>query len=141
MGTTQSVFALSEYAEIVDTGLPHGQIYRCMIHDLPRRFHALTAERQRIVLETAPPLTGTRWDALLAGVVEHIAKLHGQQAPAWTEEADRFLKVPWIATPIEDNRIRDAAFAPAAFIRHGAIPDPRDLDARGGERHAWAPEP
>ena len=24
-------------------------------------------------------------------------------------------------------------FAPAAFLRHGAIPDPKDLDGRGGE--------
>ena len=30
-------------------------------------------------------------------------------------------------------------FAPAAFLRHGAVPDPRDLDARGGERYEWTP--
>ena len=28
-------------------------------------------------------------------------------------------------------------YAPAAFIRHGVLPDPRDLDRRGGERHDW----
>ena len=41
----------------------------------------------------------------------------------------------WPASDLE----RANLYAPAAFIRHGALPDPRDLDARGGERHAWAP--
>ena len=30
-------------------------------------------------------------------------------------------------------------FAPAAFLRYGAIPDPADLDERGGERYEWLP--
>ena len=123
------------------TGWSESDIYRVMIHDLPRSFHALRAREQKTVLDTPPDLTGTRWDALLAAIAEHIARLHGHEPPAWTEEPARFLDVPWIVTPIRENRIRDAVYAPPAFIRHGAIPDPRDLDARGGERHAWIPEP
>lgn len=36
-------------------------------------------------------------------------------------------------------RIEAIAYAPAAFIRHGALPNPRDLDARGGEHPVWIP--
>ncbi len=32
-------------------------------------------------------------------------------------------------------------YSPGAFIRHGAIPDPRELDARGGERFDWMAGP
>ena len=32
-------------------------------------------------------------------------------------------------------------YSPGAFIRHGAIPDPRELDARGGERFDWMARP
>ena len=28
-------------------------------------------------------------------------------------------------------------FAPAAFQRHGALPNPQDLDRRGGEPRDW----
>ena len=31
-------------------------------------------------------------------------------------------------------------YAPAAFQRHGALPDPRDLDRRGGEPRDWTDE-
>ena len=79
------------------------------------------------------------WDALMAAVVEHLATLHGHEVPEWVNERERFLDVPWIVSRLPLIRQESLAFAPAAFIRHGALPDPRDLDARGGERHAWAP--
>ena len=86
-----------------------------------------------------PPLTGTRWDALLAAVVEHIARLHGHRVPPWGNEPARFLEVPWV---ISTNRVVAAdsvLYSPGAFIRHSVFPDPADLDVRGGERHAWLP--
>ena len=50
-----------------------------------------------------------------------------------------FQKITWIL-PTTPTMVQEAiAFAPAAFIRHGALPDPRCLDARGGERHEWVP--
>ena len=45
----------------------------------------------------------------------------------------------WILSPIRPIRMNALVFAPGAFLRHGAIPDPRDLDRRGGERHEWVP--
>ena len=133
---------LEMYTRAVREGWPEDDIGRAMLHDLPRSFHALTRERQAAVIATPPPLTGTRWDALLAAVAEHLATLHEHPVQAWMDEPERFLDNTWVlADPeMEDIRHRALVFSPPAFIRHGAIPDPRELDARGGERHAWCPE-
>ena len=81
--------SLSEYTRAVDAGWRDDDIGRAIIHDLPRRFHALSPAAQRRVLSEAPPLTNTRWDALLAATAEHIAGLHGHPVPDWVDEAPR----------------------------------------------------
>ena len=105
----------------------------------PRNFRSLGRDEQQHVLNQRPPSTSTRWDALLAATVEHLCELHGQQPSEWLEEPERFLEITWIL-PTTPTMVTEAiAFAPAAFIRHGVLPDPRCLDARGGERHDWVP--
>ena len=131
--------SLTEYTDAVNAGWPDGDIGRAIIHDLPRRFHALPPEDQKRVLSEAPPLTNTRWDALLAATAEHVAGLHGHPLPAWVDEPARFLDPPWVLSEVRRIRIDSILYAPAAFIRHGALPDPKDLDARGGEKHEWLP--
>ncbi len=131
--------SLSEYTKAVNAGWPDDDIGRAIIHDLPRRFHALSPRTQKRVLSEAPALTDTRWDALLAATAEHIARLHGHPVPDWVDEAARFLDPPWVLSGVRRIRIDSILYAPAAFIRHGALPDPKDLDARGGEKHEWLP--
>ena len=130
---------LQDYSDAVAEGWKQADLYRAIMHELPRLFHSLDQEAQRQAIEDAPGLTGSEWDALMAAVVEHVATLHGHEIPAWVQERERFLDVPWIVSHLPLIRYESLAFAPAAFIRHGTLPDPRDLDARGGERHAWAP--
>lgn len=60
--------------------------------------------------------------------------------PAWSQERERFRETAWIVGATHEEHLVATAYAPAAFIRHGALPDPRSLDARGGERHVWVPE-
>ena len=131
--------SLTEYTDAVNAGWPDHDIGRAIIHDLPRRFHALPPKAQKRVLAEAPPLTNTRWDALLAATAEHIARLHGHQLPDWVDESPRFLDPPWVLSEVRRIRTDSILYAPAAFIRHGALPDPKDLDARGGEQHEWLP--
>ena len=133
--------SLHDFAAAIAAGWSDGDLKRAMIHDLPRRFHGIDREAQQNVLQQRPALTGTRWDALLAATVEHIAGLHGHEAPEWVNEPERFLAITWITSDIPSIRRNAIAYAPAAFIRHGALPDPRDLDHRGGERHEWCPDP
>ena len=52
--------SLQEYANAIEEGWPEEDLGRAIIHDLPRRFHALTKKEQRQVMENAPALTGTR---------------------------------------------------------------------------------
>ena len=139
MQGAQPCLRLQDYSDAVAEGWRQADLYRAIMHELPRLFHSLDQEAQRQVINDAPGLTGSAWDALMAAVVEHVATLHGHELPAWVQERERFLDVPWIISQLPLIRYESLAFAPAAFIRHGALPDPRDLDARGGERHAWAP--
>ncbi len=135
MGRTR----LPEYADAVRTGWTEGELLRLHLHELPRALFDLSRERQVELLGERPPLTGTRWDALLAAVVEHMCEIHDLPVPEWTEEKERFREIAWIVGNTHEERLVATAYAPAAFIRHGALPDPRSLDARGGERHVWVP--
>ena len=134
-------FSLSDYIEGIEAGWPAGDIARLIVCGLPRNFHVLSAGAQRAALAERVPLTRTKWDALLAAMVEHVAWLHGHEPPAWVDEPERFLDSTWVVSPIRVIRMDSLMFAPAAFLRHGAIPDPRDLDRRGGERFEWTPWP
>lgn len=132
--------SLQDYANAVEQGWPEDDLGRAIIHDLPRRFHALSEDEQRQVLKNAPALTGTRWDALLAATAEHICELHGHPVQPWMDEPERFLDETWVLAWTPSIRSNALAFAPPAFVRHGAVPDPRELDERGGERREWVPE-
>ena len=134
-------FTLSAYIEGIRQKWPEMDIERDIVCGLPRSFQVLNAAEQREALRERVPLTGTKWDALLAGMVEHLAWLHGHERPAWVDEPERFLDSTWVVSPIPIIRLNSLMYAPAAFLRHGAIPDPRDLDRRGGERHEWTPWP
>ena len=129
-------FALEDYAAFVrDNPADRDGIYRKIVHEVPRFLMAVEPERRAAILEAPPSLTGTRWDALLAGMAEHLAGLHGLEAPAWCDERERFVDPPWAAVAAVASR--SVVRAPAAFLRHGALPDPMDLDARGGEPEPW----
>ena len=107
--------------------------------ELPPSFHGRGAAEQREALEGHVPLTGTKWDALLAAMVEQVAWLYGHERPAWVDEPERFLDTTWVVSANRVTRKNSLKHAPPAFRRHGAIPDPRDLDRRGGERFEWVP--
>lgn len=132
-------FKLAAYSRIIEEEADDSSRYRALMHQLPLRFHKLRRAEQAAALLEPPPLTGTRWDALLAAVVEHIARLHGHSVPEWVDEARRSLERPWVISRNPVIAADSLLYAPAAFIRHGALPDPLDLDARGGETHEWIP--
>ena len=133
--------SLADFVGGIGEGWPEADIQRWIVCGLPREFRALSAVDQRRILAERVPLTHTKWDALLAAMVEHLARLHGYEQPAWVDEPERFLDSPWVLSPVPAIRMEALMFAPAAFLRHGAVPDPRDLDGRGGERDEWAPGP
>ncbi|MCY4593852.1 MAG: hypothetical protein OXC19_03520 [Bryobacterales bacterium] len=136
----QRWFSLLGYGRFITAAEDDEERYRVLIRQLPREFHSLSQAEQAEALAERPELAGKQpWDAFLAAVVEHIARLHGHPVPAWVDEPERFLDLPWLAATTRLMGIESVLFAPGAFIRHSVLPDPRDLDARGGEKHEWVP--
>jgi len=134
----QRWFSLLTYSRIIAEWESDAERYRFLIHQLPREFHALAHDEQAAALLERPELTGQRrWDSFLAAIVEHVARLHDHPVPAWVDEPERFLERPWVVSTTRLAGLESVLFAPAAFIRHSVFPDPRDLDARGGEKHEW----
>ena len=72
---------LTTYTDGITAGWKTGDVYRLIIREAPRLFHASNREQQRRILRRRPPLTGTPWDAFLAATVEHVAVLHGHRPP------------------------------------------------------------
>ena len=130
----------SQYADTIDNAWNDDERYRMLITDLPRRFHASTRELQARSLEEAPRLTGTRWDALLAAVAEHIAITHGHPVPDWCDDPERSLKIYWMPLPVFGKRFpgRHYRDTPGAFLRHGVIIGGRELGPREGHREYGA---
>ena len=133
-------FSLDAYRRFIVAAADDSERYRGLIHQLPRQFHQLSHAEQAAALTERPALTGERrWDAFLAAVVEHVARLHDHPVPVWVDEPERFLDLPWVVARGRAIGYDSVLFAPAAFIRHSVLPDPLDLDARGGEKHEWIP--
>ena len=126
---------VADYVDVIENGRDDRERYRMLIRDLPRRFHAAGRPLQELSLREVPKLTGTRWDALLAAVAEHMAILHDLPIPEWVDEPRRFLRIPWMPLhPLPALYASAFIDSPGAFVRHGTLIDPSELDARGGER-------
>ena len=126
------------YAKGVDDGWNDVELYRLIVRQLQRSFHSGTDADRRAMLADRPRLTGTKWDAAMAAVMEHTARLHGHEPPDWVNEPERFLKTPVNLTNLETDS--DSAWQPGAFLRHGVTIDSRDLDWRTGDGRHWAAE-
>ena len=140
-GGASEPFSLADYARLAQAKhLSAESIYRAIVCDLPRCLHQLDASVQQRILEKAPPLHNTPWDALLAASAEHFAERHGHAPQPWMSEPERFLDTPWVAIEQGDyERWEAALYCPGAFTRHGTPIHPSDLDSRGGDE-PWKPD-
>lgn len=126
------------YAKGVDDGWNDTELYRLIVRQIQRSFHSGTEADRKTLLANRPHLTGTKWDAAIAAVVEHTAEVHGYDAPTWVNEPERFLeRAASLTRPETDS---DSAWQPGAFLRHGVTIDSRDLDWRTGDGRQWTAE-
>ena len=125
------------YVQGVQEGWNDVELYRMLVRQLQRSFHAGSDADRKTLLGNRPRLTGTKWDAVVAGVVEHVALTHGYKPPEWVEEPERFLDGPVTALGAENEA--DLAHQPAPFLRRGITIDARDLDGRTGDGRRWVP--
>lgn len=80
----------------------------------------LTAER--------PPLTGDRrYDAAIAGLVEHLSAQSGNEVPDWTSEPARFAEPWWFVAGLPGYRASALRDSPISFKRHGVFLTDRAL--------------
>jgi transcriptional regulator with XRE-family HTH domain len=113
----------------------HGEAFRNVIQFLDDvRNTGPVAVRQAVKSEPEP--TGHRgWDALLAGIAEHVCYESGALVPGWASAPGRFLRRAWFV--IEDMLGRQApglaalAFAttPAALAARGVFLDRSSLES------------
>lgn len=75
-----------------------------------------------------PPLTSdSRYDALIAGLVEfHLSALK-LPLPQWISESTRKLKSRWIVDPYESNGASILNLTPKAFLRHNVLINESEL--------------
>ena len=74
------------------------------------------------------PTLHQRWDALVAGLVEHLAAQRDVPIPEWVHEPSRFVDGAWwvIDTPL--FRVWALHDTPAALLRHGVMLSRADLE-------------
>lgn len=127
---------VAEYADTIESAWSDSERFRMLVTDLGRRFHNSSRDRQEHALVEAPRLTGTRWDALLAAMAEHIAITHGHPVPDWCDDPQRSLKIYWMPLPVFGKRFPGMVYrdTPGAFLRHGVMIGDRELGEREGER-------
>ncbi|MGQ0464099.1 MAG: helix-turn-helix domain-containing protein [Sporichthyaceae bacterium] len=97
--------------------------------DFLGRFAASDPHRRVALLLAEPGSTGEpHWDALLAGLAEHLAFHDGWDAPDWVFEPARFLDTPWYFVDLPSARGRADASSPTAFRRRNVWIDRSDLE-------------
>ena len=91
-------FEVAESSDVIARQPDFPTRYRMVLCDLPRCFHAQPGEEQIAAIDRRPELTGTRWDALLAAVTEHLAREREIEPPVRVHEPERFCDPAWLVT-------------------------------------------
>lgn len=77
---------------------------------------------------TPPASTASaRFDALIAGVVDHLLTEARLPRPTWLDEPWRIVEPAWDVEPVPALRERARTATPAALRNHGVYLDPREL--------------
>ena len=91
---------------------------RCLANFLDEFYASPTAA----ALVEAPPLLGLVGgergrvqDAYLAATAEELARREGFPSPAWAQEEERTLHLPWFASPLAALRVVLLRESPPAF--------------------------
>lgn len=83
--------------------------------------HESVPSRHRLITDE-PSTTGLHeWDALLAGLAEHLSQVDQVDAPDWVDGPTRFLDEPWCYFNLPVFRAEADRETPDAFRRHGVL--------------------
>jgi hypothetical protein len=99
-----------------------------LVVEFLKEYHQEPAGVRRGLLADVPGPTGDeRWDALFAGLAEHLAMRDGKAAPEWS--ASRGLRRFWFPFDAPGARAQALVHAPAALRRRGVFVADYEIDA------------
>ena len=119
--------SLAELARLIAAEPDFRTRWRLVVEFL-KEYHREPADVRQLLLTDAPgPAGDERWDALLAGLAEHLAMRDGRGAPGWS--ASRGLRRFWFPFDTPGARAQALVHAPAAFRRRGVFIADYEIDA------------
>lgn len=100
-----------------------------LVFEFVARWNDCDVDERMGVAAAPPPSTGDRrWDALLAGLVEHLSDAAGISSPTWIDEPGRFVPGAWWVVDTPLMRVWALHDTPAALLRHGVMLSRADLE-------------
>jgi len=90
---------------------------------------AAAAPALRVALCITPPATtgDERFDALIAGIVDHLLARDTLPQPSWLSESWRTLDTFWDVEPVPALRARARELTPLGLVSHGVYLDAAEL--------------
>lgn len=114
--------SLAELAPSVAAEADFDTRWRLVVEFLKEYHHEPTGTRKRLLTEPPRATGDERWDALFAGLAEHLATWDGAETPQWS--ASRRLRRFWFPFDTPGARAQALVHAPAALRRRGVfVPD------------------
>ena len=99
-----------------------------LVVEFLKEYHREPTGTRWVLLQVEPASTGDeRWDALFAGLAEHLAMQDGVDAPVWS--ASRGLRRFWFPFDTPGARAQALVHAPAAFRRRGVFVADYEINA------------
>jgi transcriptional regulator with XRE-family HTH domain len=115
-------FSAAEIAEVVarDVQVSEERAFRDCI-TLLDDLRSVTPLRLNELVASEPALTGdSRFDALIASIVDESCLQAGVNAPAWVYDPDRTTE-DWLVSGLETLREAALVQSPDTFVRHGVF--------------------
>lgn len=108
----------------LSTKLLDGESARlCLAEFVDDFLSADRAERIRLTAEKPQSVADPKINAYMAAAVEHLCFQHGVPVPAWVNEPEYFLPVPWFPLNYQNIRAIVLAESPVPFRRRNIFVD------------------
>jgi hypothetical protein len=104
-------------SEIAHRASDRTRAFDMSVREFLDAWQTMTPQQRTDALAAEPLRLDLIKDAYLAALAEHLALSEGHRAPAWAEEADRFLNEPFFAGGLESLKATLLVESPLAFRR------------------------
>lgn len=100
-----------------------------LVHEFIRGYEETPLADRLALVNEEPGATGqSGWDAVVAALADHYANRDGFPPPAWVNDDGRMVHPPFAVVDTAGVRTMALVHSPAAFLRHGVLMMPEDLE-------------